>query len=67
VRRLPGEPAGTVRRFAVSPTGRYDHAADLYYTAVPLEAGKTVAAPELPPTGDVSPAAGPHVFAVAVG
>jgi predicted alpha-1,2-mannosidase len=49
-----------------APTGRYGHVADVYYAAVPLEAGRTVAAVTLPPTGKVSPAPGMHVFAVAI-
>jgi beta-glucosidase len=48
-----------------APTGRYDHAADLYYAAVPLQAGKTVQAIALPATGS-SPSPGLHVFAVAI-
>jgi hypothetical protein len=49
-----------------APTGRYNHTANLYYSSVPLSAGKTVTAVALPPTGKVSPAAGMHVFAVAI-
>jgi hypothetical protein len=49
-----------------APTGRYAHTASVYYSAVPLEAGKTVAAVALPPTGKVSPSAGMHVFAIAI-
>ncbi|WP_433894333.1 glycoside hydrolase family 3 C-terminal domain-containing protein [Streptomyces sp. CA-111067] len=47
-----------------APTGRYEHTADLYYAAVPLQAGKTVQAVALPATGS-SPSPGLHIFAMA--
>ncbi|WP_433894334.1 GDSL-type esterase/lipase family protein [Streptomyces sp. CA-111067] len=47
-----------------APTGRFDHTADLYYAAVPLQAGKTVQAVALPATG-TSPSPGLHIFAMA--
>ncbi|HZC73128.1 MAG TPA: glycoside hydrolase family 3 C-terminal domain-containing protein [Jatrophihabitans sp.] len=48
-----------------APTGKYDHTASLYYTAVPIDSGKSVIAVELPTTGS-SPGPGMHVFAMAV-
>jgi beta-glucosidase len=47
-----------------APTGRYGHTADIYYTTVPLQAGKTVQAIALPATGS-SPTPGLHIFAIA--
>ena len=47
------------------PTGRFDHAASVYFASVPLPAGKSVAAVALPTTG-TSPNPGLHVFAMAV-
>ncbi|HEY3716492.1 MAG TPA: GH92 family glycosyl hydrolase [Jatrophihabitantaceae bacterium] len=49
-----------------APTGRFNHTGNVYYAAVPLAAGKTVAAVALPTTG-TSPKAGLHVFAIAIG
>jgi len=64
-------PAGTDEVVATAayintPTGKLDHTGSVYYAAIPLQSGKTVAAVELPATG-VSPARGLHVFAITVG
>jgi beta-glucosidase len=47
------------------PTGRYQHPASLYYTAVPIQPGKSVVAVALPTTGS-SPGPGMHVFAMTI-
>jgi hypothetical protein len=46
-------------------TGQYQQAAYVYYASVPIESGKQVLAVQLPVTG-TSPAAGMHIFGVAV-
>jgi hypothetical protein len=46
-------------------TGQYQQAAYVYYASVPIDSGKQVLAVQLPVTG-TSPAAGMHIFGVAV-
>jgi hypothetical protein len=48
-----------------SPADRFSHTGSVYFTSVPLQPGKTVAAVALPVTG-TSPNPGMHVFAMAI-
>jgi predicted alpha-1,2-mannosidase len=47
------------------PAGQFQHPASLYYTSVPIQPGKQVAAVALPATG-TSPGPGMHIFAIAI-
>jgi beta-glucosidase len=61
----PGDLVVTTMPYQNAPTGRYQHTASLYYASVPIDAGKSVIAVELPTTGS-SPGPGMHVFAMTV-
>jgi beta-glucosidase len=60
----PGDHVVATAPYVNAPTGRYNHTASIYYTTVPLQAGKTVQAISLPATGS-SPKPGMHLFALA--